>query len=230
MIIHWFQHHPDEGLGALAPLLWQQGHTLQAIRWWAGETCGADDIQHGLIVMGGPMNVDEHELYPWLSTEKSVITEVMHRNTPILGVCLGAQLLARCMGAKVFKNPQKEIGWWPVSVVSEVGLVMQKSFTTFHWHGDTFELPAQAKPLFASAACAQQGFMSANGKVIGLQFHPEMGAAEVQSMALAFDAELAQELARGNPWVQTAAEIQQRVTQYAADNRRLCAQILARLF
>ena len=125
------------------------------------------------------MNIYEYEKYPWLIGEKKFIEETISAGKAVLGICLGAQLVADVLKAKVFKNNYTEIGWFPVSTLkqarSNVSFLenIPEKFTAFHWHGDTFNLPGDAKRLFLSEACNNQGFIY-NDKVIGLQFHMEM--------------------------------------------------------
>ena len=174
--IHWLQHVPFEGLGSMEGWLLEQGYDLFCTRLWAGDPLPPVDSFTGLIVMGGPMGIYDHEEYPWLPAEKKFLREVIDRGTQVLGICLGAQLLADVLGAKVSANPEKEIGWFPVTRSDEVpGLlssVLPEELTVFHWHGDTFALPGNAVCLYSSEACANQAFLYEN-QVLGLQFHLE---------------------------------------------------------
>ena len=129
--------------------------------------------------MGGPLNIYEYEKYPWLREEKVFIEEAISAGKAVLGICLGAQLIADVLKVEVFKNNYKEIGWLPVLTIKQEILDtsfvknVPDEFTAFHWHGDTFSLPEGAKQLFESEACKNQGFIYKN-RVIGLQFHLEM--------------------------------------------------------
>ena len=165
MRIHWFQHVCFEGLGLIEPWLLAHGHTITATRWWAGETAPVGDRFDALIVMGGPMNIYEHEAYPWLVDEKAVIGAAILAGKPVLGVCLGAQLIADVLGGRVTRHTEREIGWWPITPVAsparrdEAGLALPMETTVLHWHGDTFSLPPGAVRMAESAACAQQAFV-----------------------------------------------------------------------
>ena len=174
--IHWLQHVPFEGLGSMEEWLAEQGHTLLCIRLWAGDVLPSPPSVTALIVMGGPMSVDDHEEYPWLLQEKEFLREVVARGTRILGICLGAQLLADVLGAEVSANPEKEIGWFPVTrrnnAPAPLVLALPQELTVFHWHGDTFALPVDAICLYGSEACANQAFLYKE-HVLGLQFHLE---------------------------------------------------------
>jgi GMP synthase (glutamine-hydrolysing) len=141
-----------------------------------------------LIIMGGPMGVYEEEKYPWLKKEKKFIKNAIVKNKKILGICLGAQLLAECLGGKVFKNKYKEIGWFPVVLTqaakhSYVFKNIPTKFVTFHWHNDTFTLPRWCKHIAYSKACKNQAFIYKNN-IIGLQFHPEITKDGLRSFLL----------------------------------------------
>ena len=174
--IHWLQHVFFEGLGSMEGWLLEQGHNLSCTRLWAGDILPSLDTFSGLIVMGGPMGIYDHEEYPWLSEEKEFLRLVAERGMPILGICLGAQLLADVLGAEVSENPEKEIGWFPVTRSADIPefllSVLPEQLTVFHWHGDTFSLPEQAVRLYSSEACINQAFLYKE-HVIGLQFHLE---------------------------------------------------------
>ncbi len=174
--IHWLQHVPFEGLGSMEEWLTAQGHTLLCSRLWAGDVLPSPSSVTALIVMGGPMSIDDHDEYPWLLQEKDFLRKVVDRGTRILGICLGAQLLADVLGAEVSANPEKEIGWFPVirsnDVPTSLVSALPLELTVFHWHGDTFALPAEAVCLYSSEVCVNQAFLYKD-HVLGLQFHLE---------------------------------------------------------
>jgi GMP synthase-like glutamine amidotransferase len=132
------------------------------------------DDYSGLVLMGGPMSVNDD--LPWISPVLAIIKQAMVMNLPVLGHCLGGQLMAKAAGARVCKNPLKEIGWGPVTVadnsVAKHWLADIEQFNGFHWHGETFDLPAGATPLMASEHCQHQAY--AMGKHLALQCHIEM--------------------------------------------------------
>jgi GMP synthase-like glutamine amidotransferase len=141
------------------------------------ESADLPDIQDVdlLIVMGGPMSVNDEDDCPWLVMEKEFVRAVIDQDKPVLGICLGAQLIASAMGAKVYKNAETEIGWFPVEGVSQPNnslFSFPASTKVFHWHGETFDLPMGATLLASSAGCVNQAFQLGNS-VIGLQFHLE---------------------------------------------------------
>lgn len=174
--IHWLQHVPFEGLGSMEKWLVKQGHTLSCTRFWAGDNLPPVDSVSVLIVMGGPMGIYDHEEYPWLVAEKEFLRLQVTRNIPILGICLGAQLLADVLGAPVVANSEKEIGWFPVTrcddVPGSLASVLPAELTVFHWHGDTFALPDASVCLYSSKACENQAFLYKK-HVLGFQFHLE---------------------------------------------------------
>lgn len=131
-----------------------------------------------LVVMGGPMGVHEVEQYPFLAAEVNRIGQAVARQLPMLGICLGSQLLAKAMGAKVYPNGVKEIGWYPLELLPVVAddplfTDCRSTETVFQWHGDTFDLPAGAVRLAQSALCKQQAFR-VGPCAWGVQFHIEM--------------------------------------------------------
>jgi GMP synthase-like glutamine amidotransferase len=128
--------------------------------------------------MGGPMNIYQEQQYPWLKAEKACIDQALAAGKTLLGICLGAQLLADRLGSQVYAGAEREIGWWPLSLTeagrqSKLFGEWDESLLAYHWHGDTFDLPAGAVCLASSTACAQQAFLY-NHRVLGLQFHFEV--------------------------------------------------------
>jgi GMP synthase (glutamine-hydrolysing) len=176
MKIHWFQHVPFEGLGSIEPWLRAAGHALSCTRLHAGEAPPPMDYDW-LIVMGGPMNIYEEQAHPWLAAEKRAIRDAIDGGRRVLGICLGAQLIADVLGAQVTRNAHKEIGWFPVELtlqgqLSPLFADFPPRFEAYHWHGDTFGLPPDAVHVARSEACAQQAFVRGT-RVAGLQFHLE---------------------------------------------------------
>ena len=127
-----------------------------------------------VIIMGGPMNVPDETTHPWLVAEKKFVREAIDQGVAVLGVCLGAQLIADVMGARIFPNEFKEVGWFPIEAVDggEDSFAFPERMMAFHWHGDTFDLPAGALRLARSEGCENQAFQLGKN-VIGLQFHLE---------------------------------------------------------
>jgi len=175
MNIHWIQHVPFEGLASIEPMLLEQGHAIQCTRLYKDEKFPAVSEIDWLIVMGGPMGIYDDEQYAWLAREKRFIEQVIQAKKKVLGICLGAQLIADVLGAKVYKNVYREIGWFAIDRTTEstpLDTVLPDHVEAFHWHGDTFDIPDGAVRLAASEACANQGFIYTD-RVIGFQFHLE---------------------------------------------------------
>lgn len=186
MNIHSIHHVAFEGLGSIEAWARQNGHTLTATRPYLSESFPPVEEVGLLIVMGGPMNIYEEDKYPWLAEEKRFLGQAIGEGRPIIGICLGAQLLADVLGARVFANSHKEIGWFPVQMTkaaetSRAFAAFPQSFTAFHWHGDTFDIPAGAKHIARSAACENQAFIY-NERIVGLQFHLETTPASAQQL------------------------------------------------
>lgn len=176
MKVHAFQHVPFEGLGEIAPWLRDNGHRVTHTEFFHYDALPDPDDVDWLIVMGGPMNVYEYRSHPWLRVEKRFIEQILAQDKCVLGICLGAQLIADVLGAKVYQNQEKEIGRFPITwrpaAEPFVGST-EPSRDAFHWHGDTFDLPAGATLLAESAGCRHQAF-NHGPRVVGLQFHLEM--------------------------------------------------------
>ncbi len=127
-----------------------------------------------LVLMGGPMSVNDEKDYPFLKKEKAFIEKALKENKKVIGVCLGAQLIANVMGEKVYKNRFEEVGWFDIEKVEDHPIIRSfpNNLTVFHWHGETFDLPKNSTHLFRSKACKNQGFIKDNA--LGLQFHIEI--------------------------------------------------------
>jgi GMP synthase-like glutamine amidotransferase len=176
MKVNYLTHVPYEGLGALECALIRAGHGLARTRLYAGEPLPDPEAVEGLVVMGGPMSIHDEQEHPWLVAEKRFVARVLERGVPVLGICLGAQLVAHALGARVRPNAEREIGWFPVERTAGAGPSaldgLPRRFTAFHWHGETFDLPQGAVHLASSAACRNQAFM--HGRALALQFHLEV--------------------------------------------------------
>jgi GMP synthase-like glutamine amidotransferase len=227
MRIRFFQHVPFEGPGLIEPWLQSRGHTLATTRWWAGATAPAPAEYDWLIVLGGPMNVYQHRDHPWLPAEKAAIAAACATGRRVLGICLGAQLIADVLGAKIVQNPEREIGRWPLRadpVASAHRFALPGESMVLHWHGDTFTLPPGAIRLGASAACAEQAFAWGE-RVLGLQFHLEMDPEALGRIAEG----CADELAGGGRWVQGAADLARGAREHGAAATALLHRLLLAL-
>lgn len=218
MRIHVLQHVPFEGLGSMATDFEERGYPVTSTHWYRGDQPPALNSFDVLIVMGGPMGVHDEAHHPWLIPEKALIHAAIDAEKIVLGICLGAQLIAHVLGAKVVPNTHREIGWFPLTLQtppedSPLGDALPAQIEVFHWHGDTFDLPDDALWLASSEACAHQAF-SVGSRIFGFQFHLETTA----ESALALVRECANQL-DGSPFVQSAAEITANQARFTALNR-----------
>lgn len=185
MRAHAFLHVKFEGLGVIEPWLFEKGYSLTFTRFYEEAVLPHVDEIDFLIIMGGPMSVNDEAIYPWLRAEKAWIRSMIERKKPVLGICLGAQLIANALGSLVYPNKDKEIGWFPIVATSNDVkrdvFSFPPSIEVFHWHGETFDLPKDALSLAKSTACTHQAFQLGN-HVIGLQFHLEMTAQAIESI------------------------------------------------
>ena len=186
MRIHSLEHAPFEGPGRIAAWAAERGHTLSRTALHDGEVPPPADTFDLLVVMGGPMSIHEHRDHPWLPMEKHFLKTVIAARKPVLGICLGAQLLADVLGGKVFQNPVKEIGWFSVRMLDRAALfgAFPEELTVMHWHGDTFTIPEGARRVAESDACANQAFVFGD-RVVGLQFHIELEKVGIEDLAAA---------------------------------------------
>jgi GMP synthase-like glutamine amidotransferase len=200
------QHVPFEGPAAIADWASRRGHPLDVCRLYAGDPLPAPTDFDRLVVMGGPMGVGDTEAYPWLVAEQAFIADAVAAGKSVVGICLGAQLIAAALGARVYRNAHVEIGWHPIRLTAQAqrldlceGLPVEQ--TVYHWHGDTFDLPAGALQLAQSEACTHQAFL-VEDRVLGLQCHLESTPESVRALCDACGEELVPDR-----WVQTAAEM-----------------------
>ncbi|HEM49201.1 MAG TPA: type 1 glutamine amidotransferase, partial [Caldithrix sp.] len=186
MHIHYIQHVPFEGLGSIEPTLIKKGYSISVIRIYKDDPLPVVSEIDWLIVLGGPMGVLDEKKHPWLKTEKKFIRDTIQAGKIVLGICLGSQLIAEALGAKVYKNKYREIGWFDININPDLnhtllnGVFPSKTIV-FHWHGDTFNIPEGAIPIAASEATPNQGFVFDN-RVIALQFHLEITPASAGAL------------------------------------------------
>lgn len=185
--IHCFQHVEFEDPGCIKDWCENKGHSMTYTRFYLNEEISASSEYDWLIIMGGPMNVHEEERFPWLRSEKAAIKEAIEQEKTVLGICLGAQLIADVLEAKVSSNEVKEIGWFDISLTPQARCeplfqnFNDKLFKVFHWHGDSFEIPRSATHLATSKAFNNQAFLHKKN-VLGFQFHLEVTSQGLKKM------------------------------------------------
>ncbi len=221
MNIHYFQHAPFEGLGCIEPWARVRRHHIGRTRLYEGDPFPAPRGVDLLFVMGGPMGVHDNREYAWLAAEKRAIEAMIKAGKPVIGICLGAQLLADVLGARIFANKYREIGWFPVTATPDgvqSTLIPQSPphCMAFHWHNDTFDIPAGALHIARSDACENQAFIYEQ-RVLGLQFHLEATREGVRSLAAACE----HEIQADKPYVQTVREMESDETRFQKAHARM---------
>jgi GMP synthase-like glutamine amidotransferase len=207
MRIHYLQHEPFEDPGSILEWAAEHGHTVTSTMVFENQPLPPVDSFDMLVIMGGGMRVYEEDRFPWLAAEKRLIEQAIRSDKAVLGICLGAQLIASALGAAVYKNTQKEIGWFPVTLTREGASsrfcrTWPRTLQAFHWHGDTFDIPKGARCTAFSKATKNQAF-EYGAKTVALQYHIE---ATPESVAR-FAEECAKEIVSGCPFVQSPEEM-----------------------
>lgn len=228
MRVHVLQHVVFEGLGSIEEWLAERQAEISWTRFFAGESTPQEPAIDLLIILGGPMGVHDEESCPWLADEKVFVRRCIGGGIAVLGICLGAQIIANVLGGRVYANPAREIGWFPVEFhAGAADCRYFKGFPeqaeVFHWHGDTFDLPPGAVHLASSAACRNQAFFFRE-RVIGLQFHLETTASSAHRLI----AMCGDEIVAG-PFIQSAAAMISEDRRFAAIND-LMHRLLDNLF
>jgi GMP synthase-like glutamine amidotransferase len=177
MRTHYFQHVSFEDPAHLITWAKKRRFYLTGSRLDQPLSLPAVESFDALIIMGGPMGVHDENRYPWIKTEKQFIESAIDSNKKVMGICLGAQLIADVLGARIYKSREREIGWFPVhfpEARNQIPIIRDfpQLLMAFHWHGDTFDLPRDAIRLGSSDACQNQAFIY-DHQIIGLQFHLE---------------------------------------------------------
>ncbi len=176
MRFHYLQHVPFEGPAQIAAIAESLGVAMSGTQLFDNQPLPSASDFDALFIMGGPMSVHDESQYGWLKKEKAFVASAIAGGKKVAGICLGAQIIAEVLGAEVYKNQFREIGWFPVqkiaSSASPAGGIFPESFYAFHWHGETFSLPSGAAHLARSEACENQAF-SYGDNVLALQFHLE---------------------------------------------------------
>ncbi|MDD5296496.1 MAG: type 1 glutamine amidotransferase [Rhodocyclaceae bacterium] len=221
-----FRHSPGEGPGYFATFLEARSVPWLPIRVDAGEAVPADPSAFsGLVFMGGPMSVNDP--LPWVEEECALIRAAVAADIPVLGHCLGGQLMAKALGGEITRNPVKEIGWGEVSAadndIAREWLGDLRAFLSFHWHGETFSIPEGASLLLGNRHCPHQAF--ALGKHLAMQCHVEM----TEAMIRLWNSQWAEET-RGSsgPAIQTPEEMYQDLTHRLAGLNAVASKLYTR--
>jgi len=222
-----FRHAATEGPGYFAEFLDERAIPWQLIRIDAGDAVPhSAQALSGLVFMGGPMSVNDD--LPWIAQVEMLIRDAVVRDIPVLGHCLGGQLMSKALGGKVSRNPVKEIGWGEVAVddsdTARAWFGDAKKFNAFHWHGETFTLPQGATHLLSSAHCVNQGW--AIGKHFALQCHVEMTAEMIASWCEVGAGEVV--AAGSSPAVQPVSGILQRTAAELPQLHEVAARLYLR--
>jgi GMP synthase-like glutamine amidotransferase len=200
------QHAASEGTGFLGVIFGRYRVAHRVVRVFAGDAVpGSAAAAAGLVLLGGPMNVGDG--HPYLEAEQRLIRDALERNVPVLGICLGAQLIAAALGARVYDNPVPEIGWFPVRQTADPEAYrwfsgLGASFDVFQWHGQTFDVPPSGRLVLEGVHCRHQAFVA--GSALALQGHLEMTESMVRDWAthlppVAPTVQSAEEILRGLP-------------------------------
>ncbi|HNY49753.1 MAG TPA: type 1 glutamine amidotransferase [Smithella sp.] len=224
MRAHYLQHVPFEGLGSIESWLKKSGYEITSTKLFDGPDFPDLRKIDFLIVMGGPMSVNDEDKLPWLAAEKKFIWDTIAKNKPVLGICLGAQLIANVLGASVYPNKAKEIGWFSIHgiVTNDKSIFeMPASLKVFQWHGETFDLPAGAVRLAKSDVCENQAFQIGTS-VIGLQFHLETTPEAARALVSNCGDDLVEA-----PYIQTDQEIMSAGTETFQSINHLMDEVLS---
>jgi GMP synthase-like glutamine amidotransferase len=224
MKIHVLQHSSINTLGTIEEYAKTKNHRLESTRFYETKSPPEPDSFDLLIIMGGPMGIYDYEENPWLRDEKAFIKQAVEAGKPILGICLGAQLLADILGARIYENRHMEMGWFPVRASGgenkpEFLQGLPDEITVFHWHSRTFDLPAGAVHLYESEGCKNQGFIY-KGRVVALQFHPEVDEERIKSLIERFGEGMA-----NGPFVQKRQEMLGK-QEYLAGTKKFMFSVL----
>lgn len=222
--IQCFMHVPFEGPGVIADWVKEQKHQLNFTRLYEGNSLPDQETIDFLVIMGGPMNVFDFHIHPWMQEEIEWLSAFISSGKPVLGICLGAQIIAAALGSEVYPGKHKEIGWHNLKFMPCMGEYkickdLPSTRKVFHWHGDTYQIPPGASRIAESQAFANQGFIY-DGRVIALQFHLEVTPDSVKEMV----ANCADEIVPGQ-FIQTKKEILEE-SRYFEGNQILMFQFL----
>lgn len=218
MRIHYLKHVPFEGLAYINE--WIDGRSIptSCTALYQNDPFPRQSDFDCLIIMGGPMRVyDDTNKYPWIVNEKKFIEQSIKENKMIIGICLGAQMIADVLGAKVYPGKNKEIGWFPIKKTGNTSIldsIWPDTFYAFHWHGDTFDIPENAAHILESTACKNQGFIYQD-KIFAFQFHLESTKESIEQLI----SNCGQELEKPDGYIQSADEIREKNEHISKSNQ-----------
>ncbi len=216
--LHVLQHVAFEGPGKIADWAHGRGVELRPVMRFDGEPLPRINSDDGIVSLGGPMSVHDQADHAWIRPEIDWLRDQAGMQRPILGICLGAQLLAFALGAEVTRCASREIGWFPVTPdpTAACGAWLDPAVPVFHWHGEQFDLPPGSRRIASTPACLNQGFV--RERLLGIQFHlettPDIAAALTRACADEID---------GGPFVQQPGEILANGSAYAGIHGQLIA-------
>jgi GMP synthase-like glutamine amidotransferase len=221
---HFIHHVPYEGPGRIRDWTLSKGFAISTTWQHLGDPLPDPASIDLAVITGGPMSIHDEAEYSWLATEKQWIRQLLAQGTPLLGICLGAQLIADALGADVQPMGHQEIGWFPIHRTPEAAghpvlNGIPDPATVLHWHGDRFDIPAHTVRLWESDLCDNQAFVSP--QVLGLQFHLEMGREELRPLIEASRPVLTPNI----PGIQTENELL-NATVHMEDAHTLLTQLL----
>jgi len=220
MKIQVLQNIAFEGPGHIEKIAEEKGHEFNIVNLYDGEQPLPATDYDMMVILGGPMRIYEESEYPWLGIEKKAIEYAIQSDKIILGICLGAQLIADVLGAEVYKNEFREIGWYPVTrtVDSPLKFFPQK-LNVFHWHSETFDIPGNATRIFSSEATENQSFLYED-KVLAMQFHLEVTEEMVEDFIFFYKEDL-----EPGKFVMQKEKISRLTKKYVSLNRKILLNI-----
>ncbi len=227
MKAHCLQHEPFEGIATIETWLKKNKFELSYTNFYESNHLPLPKDIDWLIIMGGGMSVNDEQELPWLIAEKEFIRACIAEGKIIAGICLGAQLIANALGAKVYRNNQKEIGWFPIRKSNQIKSALfdglPEELTVFHWHGETFDLPSGAELIASSVACKNQIFLI-NEKIVGFQCHLETTAESLTSLSECCRSELI-----SATFIQKEGQMIEDEKKYSADMHKVLFRLLDNL-
>ncbi|MEA3463381.1 MAG: gamma-glutamyl-gamma-aminobutyrate hydrolase family protein [Bacteroidota bacterium] len=218
--IECFMHVPFEGPGAIGDWIGEKRHSLHYTRFFEGDALPDASAVEMLVIMGGPMDVFDFHVHPWMEDEIEWVKDFITSGKPVLGICLGAQIIAAALGEEVYPGEHKEIGWYNLRFFPSLGDYkicsdLPVTRKVFHWHGDTFNIPEGATRIAGSQAFPNQGFIYAN-HVVALQFHLEVTPESVKELVVNCRDELVE-----GPYIQSEKEILSEKSTFEANHQVL---------